>query len=326
MTTVDLDDLLDRAHVVALPMRVRFRGITVREALLIDGPRGWGEFSAFTEYGPREAGRWLAAGIEAAYRGLPAPQAAAVPVNATIPAIPAEDVADLLDRYPGIATVKVKVAEAGQDLAQDVARVAAVRAARPEARIRVDANRGWSVPEALRAAAELAALGNLEYLEQPCPTAEDLAELTARIRAAGIPAQVAADESIRKASDPYRVAELQAAEVAVLKVAPLGGVRNVATIAGHLAQRGMSVTVASALDTAVGMHGGAIAASISSEYAAGLATGTLFERDVADLAVQDGMLSTEPVVPDASRLSELAAPARRRGWWLDRVRACWPTI
>jgi O-succinylbenzoate synthase len=61
-----LADVLDRLYVVALPMRVRFRGITVREVALIDGPAGWGEFGAFPEYGTAEASAWLASAIEAA--------------------------------------------------------------------------------------------------------------------------------------------------------------------------------------------------------------------------------------------------------------------
>ena len=155
--SVELSDVLDRLHVVALPMRVRFRGITTREVALIDGPAGWGEFGAFLEYEPAEAAHWLAAGIEAAYRPLPQTRRDRIPINATVPAVPAGDVAGVLARFPGARTAKVKVAEPGQTLAEDVARVNAVRAVVPA--VRVDANGGWSVEEAVTAAGALTADG-----------------------------------------------------------------------------------------------------------------------------------------------------------------------
>ena len=109
-------------------MRVPFRGITVREALLLRGPAGWGEFSPFLEYDDEEAARWLAAAVEAAWTGWPAPVRDRVPVNATVPAVAAADVPAVLARFPGCTTAKVKVAQAGQALRDDVDRVAAVRA------------------------------------------------------------------------------------------------------------------------------------------------------------------------------------------------------
>ncbi|WIM68044.1 o-succinylbenzoate synthase [Corynebacterium breve] len=308
---ITADDILDRAHVVSLPMEVRFRGIDYREALLIDGPAGWGEFSPFLEYGPQEAAAWLRSGIEAAFEGLPEAEGF-VEVNGTIPAVPATQVAEVMARYPGVRTFKVKVAEAGQTLDDDIARVNAVRTLMPEASVRVDANRGWSVAEAVEAAREL---GELEYMEQPCATVEELAELRRRVRT-----PIAADESIRKASDPYRVAELNAADVAVVKVAPLGGVRPLMKIANDL---GLSLTVASALDTAVGMNAGLVAAKLTNSRAAGLATQRLFVEDVAEpRELVDGCLSVAPTIPDPARLSELRADASRRDWWFNRVREC----
>ena len=146
-----LEDLLERLHVVVLPMRVPFRGLIVREVALIDGPAGWGEFGAFLEYQPPEAALWLAAGIESAYRGWPSGVRTTVAINATVPAVPARRVPEVLARFPGATTAKVKVAEAGQTLAEDVARVEAVRALVPT--VRVDANGGWSVEQAVTAAA-----------------------------------------------------------------------------------------------------------------------------------------------------------------------------
>ena len=303
------DEILERAHVVALPMAVKFRGVTTREALLIDGPAGWGEFSPFTEYGPEESAAWLRAGLEAAFTGLPEAHGE-VEVNGTIPAV--ADVQPVLARYPSVSTFKIKVAEKGQSLDDDLRRVAAVRQLRPDAKLRVDANRGWSVDQAIEAAEKL---GELEYIEQPCATVEELAEVRRRTSTA-----IAADESIRRAADPYRVAELGAADVAVCKVAPLGGVDKLLRIARDL---DLDVTVASALDTAVGMDAGLVAAKLTGSRAAGLATQRLFVEDVAaPRELANGRLEITRTTPDPDRLHGLRAPAKRRDWWFDRVRAC----
>lgn len=310
-----LDDLLDRLHVVALPMRVRFRGIDIREVALIEGPAGWGEFGPFPEYGPAEAAAWLASAIEAAYTDPPTPRRSRIPINATVPAVPSARVPDVLARFPGARTAKVKVAEPGQTLADDVARVNAVRAVVPT--VRVDANGAWSVEQAVAAAGALTADGALEYLEQPCATVAELAELR---RLVDVP--VAADESIRKADDPLRVVRANAADVAVLKVAPLGGVTRTLEIA---AQIDLPVVVSSALDSAVGIARGLLAAACLPDlrHACGLGTGGLFVEDVAEpVAPVDGCLPVAPVTPDPARLAALAvAPARRR-WWIDRTAAC----
>ncbi|MDA4110155.1 o-succinylbenzoate synthase [Mycolicibacterium holsaticum] len=310
-----LDDILDRLHVVALPMRVRFRGITVREVALIDGPAGWGEFGAFLEYRPPEAAHWLASAVEAAYQPSPPKHRDRIPINATVPAVAAAAVPEVLDRFPGAKTAKVKVAEPGQTLADDVARVNAVRA--HIRTVRVDANGGWTVAEALTAAAALTADGPLEYLEQPCATVAELAELRRRV---DVP--IAADESIRKADDPLHVVRAGAADVAVLKVAPLGGVARMLDIA---AQIDIPIVVSSALDSAVGIGRGLLAAAALPElrHACGLGTGGLFVEDVAEPPrAVDGTLPVGPVVPDPARLEALAAPPDRRRWWIDRIRAC----
>ncbi|STC69578.1 o-succinylbenzoate synthase [Corynebacterium pilosum] len=306
---VDVDEILERAHVVSLPMAVRFRGVDRREALLIDGPAGWGEFSPFLEYGPAEASAWLAAGVEVAFEGLPEARGS-VEVNGTIPAVDAARVPEVMARYPGVRTFKVKVAEAGQTLNDDIARVSAVRKTMPDAVIRVDANRGWTVDQAVEAAATL---GELEYMEQPCATVEELARLRGLVDT-----PIAADESIRKAEDPYRVAEYEAADVAVVKVAPLGGVRRLVEISRRL---DLALTVASALDTAVGIHAGLVAAQLTGSRAAGLATQRLFAEDVVDPGeLVDGRLTISPVQPDPARLHELRAAPDRKDWWFQRVR------
>ncbi|BCI51541.1 o-succinylbenzoate synthase [Mycolicibacterium litorale] len=313
--TPTLADLLDRLHVVALPMRVRFRGITVRELALIEGPAGWGEFGPFLEYEPPEASTWLTAAIEAAYSAAPEVRRDRIPINATVPAVAAGQVPEVLARFPGARTAKVKVAEPGQTLADDVARVNAVRAAVPT--VRVDANGGWTVDEAVAAASALTADGPLEYLEQPCRTVGELAELRSRI---SVP--IAADESIRKADDPLHVVRAGAADVAVVKVAPLGGVRPLLDIAARL---DIPIVVSSALDSAVGIARGLYAAAALPrlEHACGLGTGGLFVEDVAaPLTPVDGELPVASVAPDPDRLAALAAAPERRQWWIERIAEC----
>ncbi len=332
MPRPDLEEVLAAAHVVRLPMRVRFRGVEEREAVLLNGPAGWGEFSPFLEYPDQEAARWLASALEAAWQGAPPARRAQVPVNATVPAVPAELVAQVLARFPGCRTVKVKVAETGQDLTQDLARVAAVRQVLGEgAQLRVDANGGWDVEQALTA---LRALGEhgLEYAEQPCATVPELAELRRRLATERVGVLVAADESIRKVRDPFAVLAAGAADVCVIKVAPLGGVRAALAVAARLAEHDVPVVVSSALDTSVGIATGLrLAAALPDlRYACGLGTVALFTRDVADppLLPAGGVLPVPAAAfgPDPRVLRELAAPPARRAWWLDRLRRCLPLV
>jgi O-succinylbenzoate synthase len=315
-----VEELLANAHVVSLAMRVKFRGIMERESLLLRGPLGWGEFCPFPEYADAEASRWLAAAIEAGWSGFPAPVRSVIPVNATVPAVPAGRVAEVLARFGRVDAVKVKVAEQGQTLDDDAARLAAVRSALPDAAIRVDANGGWDVPAAVEALTRLAAVG-LEYAEQPVPTIEGLAEVRSRLRAAGTPVLIAADESVRKESDPLKVARAGAADLIVVKVAPLGGVRRALDI---VAQAGLPAVVSSALDTSVGIRAGlALAAALPElPYACGLGTVSLFTSDITldPLVADDGAIRLRDVAADAGLLEQFAAPAGRRDWWLDRLR------
>ncbi|MFC9554796.1 o-succinylbenzoate synthase [Rhodococcus sp. NPDC056960] len=314
-----LGDVLADAVVVSLPMRVRFRGITTREALLLRGPAGWGEFAPFPEYADDEAVHWLQSAIEDAWLGPPPAVRARVPINATVPAVDADRVPDVLARYPGARTAKVKVAERGQTLADDVARVTAVRDLVPN--VRVDANGGWSVDEAEAALRALTADGPLEYVEQPCASVPELVEI--RRRLPGV--RVAADESIRRAEDPLKVVRAGGADVAVVKVAPLGGMRRLLSLADELASHGVPVVVSSALDTAVGIAAGVAAAAALPElqFACGLGTGGLFEADVArGREPVGGALTVEAVIPDFERLTGLAASPERSRWWIERARRC----
>lgn len=318
-----LADLLGSARVVALPMHTRFRGVDTREALLIEGPQGWAEFSPFLEYEDAEAATWLAAAIDFAWNPQPEPLRERVGVNATIPAIEAARVAEVLARFAGCRTAKVKVAEPGQTLADDIDRVRAVREAMgPEGRIRVDANGLWNVDEAEHAVHALNEF-DLEYVEQPCATVPELAELRTRVKYMGIP--VAADESIRKSSDPLAVAREKAADLLVIKAQPLGGITHALQI---VTAAGLPVVVSSALDTAIGLsQGAALAAALPTlDYDCGLGTSSLFLDDVADLRPVDGSISAERVAPDAAALSRLAASDDRRDWWLDRLSRCYEVL
>jgi O-succinylbenzoate synthase len=305
-------------RVWSIPMSTRFRGITVREGVLIEGAAGWGEWSPFTEYAPDVAEPWLRCAEEAAAGDWPAPVRGAVPVNATVPVVPPEAAHALVLRS-GCATAKVKVADPGSVLADDLARVEAVRdALGPAGHLRVDANGAWSVDDAVAAIVALdRAAGGLEYVEQPCPTVEELAAVRRRV---DVP--IAADESIRRADDPYRVRDLEAADVAVLKVQPLGGVRACLRIAEDI---GLPVVVSSALETSVGLAAGvALAAALPTlDHACGLATRALLTGDVAspELVPVNGALPV--VVPTVvpSLLDAVAASPERVAWWEERLAA-----
>lgn len=300
----------------ALAMGVRFRGITVRRGALVHGPAGWGEWSPFAEYTTPEIDPWWRAAREAAVDGWPAPVRNSVPVNCTIPAVgPADAHARAL--ASGCSTAKVKVAEPGQTAADDEARVEAVRdALGPAGRVRVDANGAWAVDEAV---ARLAILGRygLEYAEQPCRTVEELRELRLALARRGIELPIAADESIRRSGDPERVAALEAADVAVLKVQPLGGVRACLALAERL---GLPVVVSSALETSVGIAAGVALAAALPElpYACGLNTVPLLASDVAvdPLVAVDGAIGVRSV--EVRDVAEWSAGPDAAGHWLAR--------
>jgi O-succinylbenzoate synthase len=296
-------------------MRQRFRRITVREGMLLEGPAGWAEFSPFLDYDAAECASWLAAAKEAAEVGWPAPRRSHIPVNVTVPAVGPEAAAGIVRRSGGCRTAKVKVAEPGQRLADDIARVEAVRdAIGPDGRIRVDANGGWSVDDAHKALSELQRF-ELEYAEQPCASVEDLAALRRRT---DVP--IAADESIRRADDPYRVVALDAADIAVLKVQPLGGVAACLRIAERI---GLPVVVSSALETSVGIAAGVALAAALPElpYACGLATVHLLTADVVTdpLLPVDGRIEVRRPVPDPALLAAATADASTSRRWSERL-------
>jgi O-succinylbenzoate synthase len=299
--------------VFSIPLRTRFRGLTEREGLLIEGPVGWGEFSPFLEYDAPTSAPWLACAREAAFEGWPDPVRSVVPVNVTVPACDPERAAEIVRSSRGCRTAKVKVAEPGQAPGEDEARLEAVRdALGADGLVRIDANGAWTLDEALVRVPVLdRAAGGLEYVEQPCASVEDLAALRRRT---DVP--IAADESIRRAADPYRVRDLEAADIAVLKVQPLGGVRACLRIAEDI---GMPVVVSSAVESSIGIAAGvALAAALPSlDHACGLATVQLLSDDVVDepLLPVDGALPVRrPVVSTAALARVAARPDREEHW------------
>ena len=321
----DLEQLRDGARVVALPLITRFRSIDEREAVLVRGPRGWAEFSPFVEYPDAEAARWLEAALDYGWGEEPELRRDRIPVNATLPGVAPEEVEAVLALFGPVRTVKVKVAAVDGTLAEDVARVRATRAhLGPEGRIRVDANGGWTVDEAERAAHALAPF-DLEYLEQPCATIPELVELRERLRDWQLP--IAADESVRKAEDPLEVAREGAADVVVVKAAPLGGVRAALRI---VAEAGLPVVVSSALDTSVGLAMGAeLAAALPElEFDCGLGTAALLAADVTaePLLPRDGFIEVRRVQPDEWLLDRYAAAADRTAWWMARLERCYALL
>jgi O-succinylbenzoate synthase len=281
----------------ASPLRARFRSLDARDGLLLRGPAGWAEFSPFWEYDDDVAVPWLRAALEAATVGFPTPLRDQVSVNVTIPAVGPERAAELVRASHGCTTAKVKVAEPGQGLEDEVERLAAVRSALgPDGQIRIDSNGAWTAAEAISVLPVLdRAAGGLQYAEQPCRTVGELAEVRRRV---AVP--IAADESIRRAADPFAVKRAGAADVVVLKVQPLGGVRACLELAAEL---DMPVVVSSALESSVGIAMGvALAAALPDHgLASGLATVQLLERDVtsAPLLPEAGLLPVRAVEPDA---------------------------
>lgn len=321
-----VDELLANVRVVALPMRTRFRGLDVRETMLIAGstPSSWGEFAAFTEYDDAEAAPWLACAIEQAWNQLPSIEERpvfreVVRSNATLPAVDAADVATILERFGDFRTVKVKVAEPGQALADDIARVRAARNFVGAAgRVRIDANGGWNVDEAEHAIRALEQF-DLEYVEQPCMSVDELYEIRTRVHGLGI--AIAADESVRQATDPVAVARAGAADILVIKVAPLGGVRRALNI---IDEAGLPVVVSSALESSIGL-GASVDLAMRIEhldYDCGIATNVLFERDVLPPLTDFGTFAATPGIVDELAAEELRVSPEREQWWCERAARC----
>lgn len=306
-----LQELFSTMRVVALPTKTNFRGINIREVALFKGEYGWGEFSPFLEYGYKECVPWLSSAIEAANKPPPHIYRNSIRVNGTIPALnnPA-DIEKIVDSFPGVETFKVKV---GENLPEDIARLARVRALSPKARIRIDVNGNWDVATAvtnLRVIYEN--IGPLEYVEQPCATIEELRELKTKLN---LDIKIAGDEVLRKASDPFAVDLAGAVDIVMLKVQPLGGIGRAHRLAQH---HNLPVVISSALESAVGINYGLILAASFPEinFDCGLGTGALLKANVADSPIINGEIQISDFEPN---FSHIEVASERFEWWKNRI-------
>jgi O-succinylbenzoate synthase len=314
-----LAELVSAARIVALPLRTKFRGLEEREVLLFEGPNGWAEWSPFIEYPDEEAAVWLSAALDFAYGDLPELRRDRIAVNATLPAVSPDLVERVLSNFGEFSTVKIKVAESGQRLQDDLDRIFTVRKLYPEAKIRLDANGCYDIETATLLANAMYENGvPLDYLEQPVATIAEMAELKLQVNRVGI--KIAADESVRKVSDPLAVAQANAADILVLKAAPLGGIKRALEIA---AEAELPVVISSALDSSVGLSMGAyLAAAIPDlKFDCGLATSALLAGDVTrePLRAEKGFIDVRRVEVDKSKLEIFKAQDHREDWWLERL-------
>ena len=297
--------LLESLRVVALPMKTKFRGVTVREVALIQGEYGWGEFSPFLEYDDAESAPWLACAIEAATQPKPKLFRTEVAVNGTIPALDdKEELERVVNSFPGVSTFKVKV---GTNASEDIARIHRLRSLRPNAKIRLDANGLLSVDQAVSL---VQLVGEIEYIEQPCATIEELRELKKRVDV-----KIVGDEVLRKAKDPFAMDLSGAVDYLMLKVQPLGGIKRAHKLAAH---HNLPVVVSSALESAVGINYGlTLAASFEDmKFDCGLGTGSLLAKNVAQLPIVHGKIAISDVLPN---LEGLDVSADRYQWWKNRI-------
>lgn len=319
-----LNDLVATARVVSIPLRTKFRGLTERELLVFEGPNGWSEWAAFTEYQDEEAATWLHAAIEWGFENLPEPVRKQVSVNSILPAVPTEEVAKVLGRAGKFSTVKIKVADPKQTAADDLARILEVKDLYPDAKLRLDANGGYTVAQALELIAEIENNSlDLEFFEQPVETIAELAELRIEISKLGQNTLVAADESVRRASDPLAVELAGAADLLVLKSAPLGGIASALAVANSSK---LNICASSAMQSSIGLaaelHFAACLPEVN--YDAGLGTGYLFGGDLtADrLIPENGILELRRPEINTSSLEILKAEDHRYDWWIARLERC----
>ena len=319
-----LNDLVSTAKVVSIPLRTKFRGLTERELLVFEGPNGWSEWAAFTEYQDDEAATWLQAAIEWGFDQVPEPIRKQVPVNAILPAVPTNEVTKVLGRAGKFSTVKIKVADPKQTLADDLARILEVRNLYAEIKLRLDANGGYTVSQALELIAELASNSiEIEFFEQPVATIAELAELRVEIAKRGVKVKIAADESVRRSSDPLAVELAGAADLLVLKSAPLGGINSALAVAKSSK---LEICASSAMQSSIGLAAELHFASCLPElnYDAGLGTGYLFGGDLtADrLIPENGILELRRPEINTSSLEILKAEDHRYDWWIARLERC----
>jgi len=309
----ELGKVFQDLEILAIPTRTSFRGITTREVAIFRGSAGWSEFAPFVEYEASEAKSWMQAALEAAYKPWPELKRAEIEINATLPRVSADRVPEILKRFPGAKSIKIKV----DDFEVDSDLVEAALDFNPEVKIRLDVNGGWDLKQALLNLYNYhLRFGNVfEYIEQPVFELTDLKLLKSEI-----PMKIAVDESIRKALNSDLSVLKDCADVAIIKWAPGGGFENTKKLIKEI---GLPVVISSALDTGIGIsHGLALAASQETlDYACGLGTISLFESDIclAENAMKDGKLKVNRAIPDEILVEKYRASADRRLWWEERI-------
>ena len=311
----NFEEINSSLRIIALPMRTKFRGIQLRETAIFQGPYGWGEFAPFTEYDDAESALWLQSAIEAAYQPRPQLLREVISINGTIPATDSKaEIDSLISSYSGARVFKIKV---GTTLSADVARIQMVKNSVPDSKIRIDVNGAWNVDEAIekiRAISDVVGESEIEYVEQPVSSLSELKELKSRLDR---DIKIAGDEILRKSANPLELDLHGAVDILVLKVSPLGGITRSLMLAGHF---GLPVVVSSALESAIGINYGlTLAAALPHlDYACGLATSTLFEKDIAQLPIINGEMRVSTL--EIESLERFTAPHERLEWWRNRIR------
>ncbi len=297
-----LNELKHESHSFQVHLKCEFGGAKTREGLIIRGPEGFGEFAPFKHHKPEHAANWLAAAIEMAYNPVTEVLRDRIPVNAILPMVSTEQTIEFASEALAQGNRCFKIKCGSDDFADDFARVMAVRELTQLSSIRIDVNGKWTVQEAKDRIFELNAFATLEYVEQPVATIEEMQQLRNLI---DVP--LAIDESIRL-SDGVAPRELQmAADIAILKAIPSGGVRKALELAELI---DMPIVVSGSMDTSVGLVAGLkLAANVEDLYGAcGLGTGNLLETDIATntLLPLGGAIDVQDVEPNGKLLEKYA--------------------
>jgi O-succinylbenzoate synthase len=311
---MQLEDVLTSLQVIELPLRSKFRGLTKREVALFKGNNGWAEFSPFIEYGDQESKNWFNSAVEAATVNF-AKNRETIAVNGTIPEINNEkEISDLVNAFANVKSFKIKV---GDNSENDLARIKLVSKLAPNASIRIDVNGEWKLQEAIQRIKEIQEVVALEYVEQPVKSIPEMRNLKAKVNV-----KIAVDEALRKSNAPLELDLSEAADILVLKVAPLGGIAKALEITER---HRLPVVVSSALESAVGItHGLRLAAALPDlQYASGLATGKLFSEDVAQHEIKDGYMQVATPEIDEEKLARFKASQERLEWWRERIKRVW---
>ena len=317
--SLTLEEALASLRVLALPMRTTFRSLDVRETALFKGENGWGEFAPFVEYSDQESLPWLESAIEAADKILSLALRESIPINATVPALNNEsEIEQILSWYPGVDTAKIKV---GTGIKEDLARIQAVRKLLPKAKIRIDVNGSWSVKEALSNISAIYQVTEdlFEYVEQPVASLDELKQLKEGM---SVDVKIAGDEILRKAKDPFAISLDGAIDILMLKVSPLGGIKQAMDLASH---HKLPVVISSALESAVGIsYGLALAARVPKlDYACGLGTSALFNQDIGDIPIVNGAIKATSYPIDLDRVERYELKGERLEWWRNRISRVW---